>query len=89
MSHGDRIEKLPQGFEALAVTGNSPVAAMGDIERRIYGVQFHPEVAHTPGGAAMLAAFVLGDCGCDPIWTMHNFAEATITDFKQRLGGKR
>jgi len=88
MSHGDRIEKLPDGFEALAVTGNSPVAAMGDIERRIYGVQFHPEVAHTPGGAAMLAAFVLGDCGCDPIWTMHNFAEATIADFKQRLGGK-
>ncbi|MCF8041512.1 MAG: glutamine-hydrolyzing GMP synthase [Desulfarculaceae bacterium] len=88
MSHGDRIETLPQGFEALAVTGNSPVAALGDVERRIYGVQFHPEVAHTPGGAAMLAAFVLGDCGCDPIWTMHNFAEATITDFKQRLGGK-
>jgi GMP synthase (glutamine-hydrolysing) len=51
-------------------------------------VQFHPEVAHTPGGAAMLAAFVLGDCGCEPIWTMHNFAEATIADFKQRLGGR-
>ncbi|MBU1276588.1 MAG: glutamine-hydrolyzing GMP synthase [Proteobacteria bacterium] len=88
MSHGDRIEELPQGFEALAVTGNSPVAAMGDVNRRIYGVQFHPEVAHTPGGAAMLAAFVLGDCRCDPIWTMHNFAEATIADFKQRLAGE-
>ncbi|BEQ15464.1 GMP synthase [glutamine-hydrolyzing] [Desulfoferula mesophila] len=89
MSHGDRIEKMPQGFETLAVTANSPVAAMGDPERRIYGVQFHPEVAHTHGGAAMLAAFVLGDCGCDPIWTMHNFAEATIADFKERLGGQK
>ncbi len=89
MSHGDRIEKLPQGFTTLAVTGNSPVAAMGDLKRRIYGVQFHPEVAHTPGGAAMLAAFVLGDCGCDPIWTMHNFAEATIADLQKCLAGEK
>ena len=89
MSHGDRIEKLPQGFEVLATSGNSPVAAMGDTRRKIYGVQFHPEVAHTPKGAAMLASFVLSECGCSPTWTMHNFADATITDFKQRLAGKK
>jgi GMP synthase (glutamine-hydrolysing) len=89
MSHGDRIEQMPSGFATLAITGNSPVAAMGDLKRRIYGVQFHPEVAHTPRGAEMLAAFVLGDCGCQPIWTMHNFAEATIADFRQRLAGQK
>ena len=89
MSHGDRIEEMPEGFEALAVTENSPVAAMGDLKRRIYGVQFHPEVVHTPQGAAWLAAFVLGECGCRPVWTMHNFAEATINDFKERLAGQK
>jgi len=89
MSHGDRIEQLPPGFQVLATSENSPVAAMGDPARRIYGVQFHPEVAHTPQGATMLASFVLGECRCRPIWTMHNFAEATIADFKARLGGKK
>jgi GMP synthase (glutamine-hydrolysing) len=89
MSHGDRIERLPQGFGVLAVSDNSPVAAMGDPARRIYGVQFHPEVAHTPQGATMLAAFVLEECGCRPIWTMHNFAAATIADLKERLGDQK
>jgi GMP synthase (glutamine-hydrolysing) len=89
MSHGDRIEDMPQGFAPLATTQNSPVAAMGDTQRQLYGVQFHPEVAHTPQGAAMLAGFVLGECGCSPIWTMHNFADATIADFKKRLAGKK
>jgi GMP synthase (glutamine-hydrolysing) len=89
MSHGDRIEKMPAGFAPLATTGNSPVAAMGDPSRRIYGVQFHPEVAHTPEGAAMLAAFVLGECGCRPIWTMHNFVEATVAELQARLSGKK
>ncbi|MEW5911935.1 MAG: glutamine-hydrolyzing GMP synthase [Thermodesulfobacteriota bacterium] len=89
MSHGDRIEQMPSGFAVLAITGNSPVAAMGDLKRRVYGVQFHPEVAHTPQGAAMLAAFVLGDCGCSPTWTMHNFAEATIAGFRERLAGQK
>ncbi len=89
MSHGDRIERMPQGFDILGQSGNSPVAAMGDPGRRIYGVQFHPEVAHTPEGAAMLAAFVLGECGCQPIWTMHNFAEATIAGLQKRLAGQK
>ncbi|MBI5522551.1 MAG: glutamine-hydrolyzing GMP synthase [Desulfarculus sp.] len=89
MSHGDRIEKMPHGFDILALSGNSPVAAMGDVRRRLYGVQFHPEVAHTPEGAAMLAAFVLGECGCRPIWTMHNFVEATVADLQERLAGQK
>ncbi len=89
MSHGDRIEVMPQGFSVLALTGNSPVAAMGDASRRLYGVQFHPEVHHTPGGAAMLAAFVLGECGCRPLWTMHNFVEATVADLQTRLAGRK
>ena len=89
MSHGDRIENMPAGFAAMAISPNSPVAAMGDTKRKFYGVQFHPEVHHTPQGAAMLASFVLGECGCQPIWTMHNFAEATIADFKERLAGQK
>lgn len=89
MSHGDRIEKKPDGFAVMAISPNSPVAAMGDTTRHFYGVQFHPEVHHTPQGAAMLASFVLGECGCQPIWTMHNFAEATIADFKERLAGQK
>lgn len=89
MSHGDRIETMPTGFAAMAISPNSPVAAMGDTARKFYGVQFHPEVHHTPQGAAMLASFVLGECGCQPVWTMHNFAEATIADFKERLAGQK
>ena len=89
MSHGDRIEKLPPGFSVLAKSDNSPVAAMGHLERHIYGVQFHPEVAHTPGGAAMLAAFVLGTCGCRPVWTMHNFAQDTIERLGRELAGRK
>jgi GMP synthase (glutamine-hydrolysing) len=89
MSHGDRIEVMPQGFEPLAVTENSPVAAMANYDLHMYGVQFHPEVVHTPQGAVMLASFVLGECGCNPIWTMHNFAQATISDLKKRLDGKK
>jgi GMP synthase (glutamine-hydrolysing) len=89
MSHGDRIERLPEGFESLGVTANSPVAAMGDVDRRLYGVQFHPEVHHTPQGAAMLAGFVLGECGCKPVWTMAGFAETTVADFRERLAGKK
>ncbi len=89
MSHGDRIEQLPPGFKVLAVSDNSPVAAMGDPRRHIYGVQFHPEVAHTPQGAAMLAAFVLGTCGCRPLWTMHNFAQDTIERLGRELCGRK
>jgi GMP synthase (glutamine-hydrolysing) len=69
MSHGDRIEQPPPGFEILARSQNSPIAAIGDLERGCYGVQFHPEVRHTPGGVEILRHFVLGICQANPDWT--------------------
>jgi GMP synthase (glutamine-hydrolysing) len=69
MSHGDRIEQPPAGFQVLAHSGNSPVAAMGDLERRYFGVQFHPEVRHTPAGAEILRRFVVEICATRPDWT--------------------
>ncbi len=76
MSHGDRIEAAPPGFVPLAHSGNSPVAAMRDGKRRIWAVQFHPEVAHTPRGPEMLGNFLFRICGLRPLWTAHNFIEA-------------
>ena len=69
MSHGDRITTLPEGFIALAASGNSPFAAMGDMRRKYFGVQFHPEVHHTPNGGELLRHFVVGICGASPTWT--------------------
>ncbi len=89
MSHGDRITKMPEGFIALAVSANSPYAAFGDVKHHIYGVQFHPEVAHTAQGAMMLEDFVIKDCGCSPTWTMQSFEAATIADLQTRLAGKK
>ena len=89
MSHGDRIEKMPEGFKALARSRNSPVAAMADPSRRIFGVQFHPEVAHTPRGVRILKNFLFRICGCEPLWTMSSFVERTIQDLQQRIGKER
>jgi GMP synthase (glutamine-hydrolysing) len=69
MSHGDRITKLPQGFIALARSGNSPFAAMGDMQRKYFGVQFHPEVHHTPNGEKLLKHFAVEICAVKPDWT--------------------
>lgn len=84
MSHGDRIEKLPQDFSVIGHTGNSPVAAMADRNRRLYAFQFHPEVVHTDEGFEMLHNFVFNICGCEPTWTMKSFIETT----KQEIIGK-
>jgi len=89
MSHGDRIEKMPEGFKLLASSKNSPVSAMGDASRKLYGVQFHPEVAHTPKGTRILKNFLFRVCGCEPLWTMSSFVERTIQDLKQRIGEER
>ncbi|MBN1850882.1 MAG: glutamine-hydrolyzing GMP synthase [Deltaproteobacteria bacterium] len=86
MSHGDRIDQMPGGFISLARSRNSPVAAMGDYNRQIFGVQFHPEVAHTPNGTKVFKNFLFHICGCQPSWTMASFARQTIQDLKQKIG---
>ncbi|MEA3339803.1 MAG: glutamine-hydrolyzing GMP synthase, partial [Chloroflexota bacterium] len=69
MSHGDRIEAPPPGFSVLARSANSPLAAMGDLTRQLYGLQFHPEVVHTERGGEIVRRFAVEVCGCAPDWT--------------------
>ena len=86
MSHGDRIESMPAGFRIIAHTEHCPVAAMKDEKRRFYGVQFHPEVVHTPRGDEMLGNFLFNICGCLPTWTMANFIETEIESIRRKVG---
>src|SRR5256886_660280 len=87
MSHGDRIEEMPPGFRSIAHTSNSPVAAMKATShgRRIYCLQFHPEVAHTEGGAAILRTFVYDICGLKPDWTMRSFITDAMTAIRDQV----
>ncbi|MBS7644134.1 glutamine-hydrolyzing GMP synthase [Candidatus Bathyarchaeota archaeon] len=89
MSHGDRVIKLPKGFNIIAHTANSPIAAMGDKKRKLYGVQFHPEVTNTDQGKEILKGFIYAICGCEPSWTMQGFVEKTITKLKEQIGDDR
>jgi GMP synthase (glutamine-hydrolysing) len=89
MSHGDRVIKLPPGFRAVAVSGGAPFAAIADDARRFYGLQFHPEVVHTPHGAALLRNFVRHVAGCKGDWTMAAFRERAIADIRAKVGGGR
>ena len=86
MSHGDRILKLPEGFKILAHSDNSPVAAMADHGRRFYGVQFHPEVVHTPCGKTLLENFLFRICRCQSSWTMKSFVESAIQASHEGVG---
>jgi GMP synthase (glutamine-hydrolysing) len=86
MSHGDRIIELPPDFEVLAVSENSPVAAMGNGKLKIYGVQFHPEVVHTPCGRTILENFLFRICRCRSTWTMKSFVESSINSLRERIG---
>jgi GMP synthase (glutamine-hydrolysing) len=86
MSHGDRLERLPRGWTAFAHSANSPVAACADRARRRYGIQFHPEVAHTPRGRELLENFVLRICGARAEWTMENFVERETERIRARVG---
>ncbi|MET3618126.1 GMP synthase (glutamine-hydrolyzing) [Peptoniphilus olsenii] len=86
MSHVDRVEKLPAGFEIVANSKNCPIAAMENLDKNLYALQFHPEVNHTENGNKMLANFVLNICGEEPSWTMENYAKVAIRQIKEKVG---
>jgi GMP synthase (glutamine-hydrolysing) len=89
MSHGDSVLSMPSGFELLAHTDNTPCAAIANHERKLYGVQFHPEVVHSKGGMALLRNFVYHICGCEPEWTTTTFIEEAVQEVRARVGDKR
>jgi GMP synthase (glutamine-hydrolysing) len=89
MSHGDRITKLPEGFITLARSGNSPLAAMGDMKRKYFGVQFHPEVHHTPNGQKLLKHFVTDICGAKPTWTPGSIIQDAVERIRKQVGRER
>jgi GMP synthase (glutamine-hydrolysing) len=89
MSHGDRVEKLPPGFTAIASSTNSPLAAMADLKRDIYALQFHPEVTHTEQGLEIIRRFVLDICGCEPNWTPQNIIAEHIANIRAKVGNDR
>jgi len=89
MSHGDRIIDPPAGFDILATTDNSPMAALGDNVRRYYGLQFHPEVHHTPAGGAILARFVREICACSGDWTPESIIDQAVQRIQAQVGDAR
>lgn len=89
MSHGDSIEKLPKGFIATAYSENTPIAALADPEKKLYGLQFHPEVAHTPDGMKILENFLFNICKCDKSWTMESFIASEIEAIRAQVGEKK
>jgi GMP synthase (glutamine-hydrolysing) len=89
MSHGDRIKTLPPGFDLLASTDNSPIAAMGDPDRDIYGVQFHPEVKHTPSGEKIINNFLQRICRVSPTWTPESIIDQAVHLIREQVGKSR
>ena len=89
MSHGDRVARLPEGFRPIAASGNSPCAAMASADDRMFGVQFHPEVEHSPRGRELLANFVHRVCGCGDSWNMGNFLELEVERIRRTVGNDR
>jgi GMP synthase (glutamine-hydrolysing) len=88
-SHGDKLTRLPAGFKPVAVTENSHFAAIENRARKMFGLQFHPEVAHTPRGKEILANFVHTICGCGKNWTMHNYIEQAVQAIRSQAGKER
>ena len=86
MSHGDRVTELPQGFKLIASTPDVPIAGMGDEERHYYGLQFHPEVTHTPQGTRIYERFVHEICGCGRAWTPVNIIEDAAERVREQVG---
>ncbi|MDH3390449.1 MAG: glutamine-hydrolyzing GMP synthase [Desulfobulbaceae bacterium] len=86
MSHGDHVEKIPDGFEIIAQTDNAPVAAIQNVDRNLYGVQFHPEVNHTPRGEIIVDTFVRKICRCQGQWTPGKIIEYAVTSIREQVG---
>ncbi len=87
MSHGDHVKTLPPGFRGIAHSKNTPFGAIEEPRRRIYGLQFHPEVVHTPRGLDLIKNFLFQICGCSNLWTMESFLEQTSRELRRRIGG--
>jgi GMP synthase (glutamine-hydrolysing) len=88
-SHGDRLSKVPSGFKSVAVTENSDHAAFENRSRKLFALQFHPEVAHTPLGREILANFVHNVCGCGKTWTMHNYIDQAVAAIREQVGSEK
>ena len=88
-SHGDKVTKLPKGFTAIGTTENSQAAAVADLKRGFYGLQFHPEVSHTPRGSEIIENFLLGVCGCRPDWTPGAFIDQACAQIREQVGEDR
>ncbi len=89
MSHGDKIALLPRGFKVIGATDNSPVAAMKDTKRKLYGVQFHPEVVHTPKGKKIIKNFVVDIAGCRITWSVKSFVKESIRELREKIGDEK
>ena len=89
MSHGDSITKMPRGFKITASTSSTKAAALAHTKKKLFGVQFHPEVAHTPRGKKMLRRFLFDICECKRRWTMKNFANQTVNRIRETVGDQR
>ena len=89
MSHGDSVQTPPKGFVALASTANCRIAAMADVKRNIYGLQFHPEVNHTAQGQRVIANFLFQVCRCQGDWTMDSIIEQSVSDIRRKAGKSR
>jgi len=88
-SHGDKLTRLPKGFKSVAVTENSDFAAIENHGRKMFGLQFHPEVAHTPQGREILSNFVHNICGCGKNWTMHNYIDIAVEAIRNQVGKEK
>ncbi|MEK7817255.1 MAG: glutamine-hydrolyzing GMP synthase, partial [Actinomycetota bacterium] len=89
MSHRDSVTAAPEGFETTATTASSPVAVMENPDRRLYGIQCHPEVVHTPYGTNILKNFLFEACDCSPTWTVVSIIEDTVAAIRQQVGGEK